>query len=73
MIAGCFKRTSGGTSLVEVAAILGDADLVAHLRERGVRHPFRPLECAWHVAGKSGFARVEFDQATGKYVGVSAH
>lgn len=72
MVAGCFKRTSGGASLIEVAALLGDADLITHLRERGTKLPSRPLACSWHVAGKSGFARVEFDPATGKYVGVYA-
>lgn len=72
IVAGCFKRTSGGASLIEVAALLGDADLIAHLRERGTKLPSRPLACSWRVAGKSGFARVEFDPATGKYVGVSA-
>jgi hypothetical protein len=60
-------------SLLEVAALLGDADLVAHLRERGFKLPSRPLACNWRVAGKSGFARVEFDPSTLKYMGVSAH
>lgn len=71
-VVGCFKRASGGMSLLEVAAVLGDADLVAHLRAHGSKLPTRPLACSWRVAGKSGFARVEFDQLTGKYVGVSA-
>lgn len=71
-VAGCFKRASGGMSLLELAALLGDADLVAHLRDRGSELPSRPLACSWRVAGKSGFARVEFDASTGKYIGVSA-
>jgi len=68
---GCFKRTSGGVSLIELASLLGDSDLVARLRARGVTPPSRPLSCKWRVAGKSGFARVRFDPSSGKYIGVS--
>lgn|GEM_PF-4322128 len=71
-VAGCLKRTSGGVSLIELGALLGDSELVARLRARGVTLPSRPLSCRWHVAGRSGFARVRFDPSTGKYLGVSA-
>lgn len=70
-VVGCFKRTSAGVSLIELASLLGDSDLVARLRARGAAFPSRPLSCSWRVAGKSGFARIRFDPATGKYMGVS--
>jgi hypothetical protein len=69
-VAFCFQRTSGGVSLVELAALLGDAELSAHLHERGVKGPDRPLACRWKFGHAEGFARVEID-AAGKYAGVS--
>ena len=71
-VAFCFQRTSGGVSLVELAALLGDAELLAHLRARGVKAPERPLACRWKFVHAEGYARVEID-AAGKYTGVSAH
>lgn len=70
-VAFCFQRTSGGVSLVELAALLGDAELAAHLHERGIKPPERPLACHWKLGKGEGFARVQIDPA-GKYVGVSA-
>ena len=70
-VAFCFQRTSGGVSLVELAALLGDAELTAHLHERGVQAPERPLACRWRLGHADGYARVEID-AAGKYAGVSA-
>lgn len=72
-VANCFQEKSGGVTLLEFAAILGDAELTAYLNSRGVKQPSRPLVCGWHFLRGEGFARVEIDAATGKYVGVSAH
>ena len=69
-VAFCFLRTSGGVSLMELAALLGDAELAAHLHARGVKAPERPLACGWKFGHAEGFARVEID-AAGKYAGVS--
>lgn len=70
-VALCFQRASGGVSLGELAALLGDAELTAHLHARGVKVPERPLTCRWKFGHAEGFARVEID-ASGKYAGVSA-
>lgn len=70
-VAICFHRTSGGVSLLELAALLGDAELSAHLHERGVRPPERPLACGWKFVHTEGYARVNLD-AAGKYAGVSS-
>ncbi len=64
----CLGKTSGGVSLIELAGILGDAELAAHLRERGAKAPNRPLTCAWKTPHASGYARVAFDQ-DGRYAG----
>lgn len=64
---GCFLRTSGGVSLLEVAALMGDADLARHVLASGVALPKRPLACAWQGAGKGGSAKVLIDAATGAY------
>lgn len=71
-VAFCFQRTSGGVSLVELAALLGDAELAAHLHDKGVKAPERPLACRWKFGHAQGFARVEID-ASGRYAGVSDH
>lgn len=71
-VAFCFQRTSGGVSLMELAALLGDAELSAHLHDKGVKAPERPLACRWKFGHAEGFARVEID-AAGKYAGVSDH
>lgn len=70
-VAFCFQRTSGGVSLAELAALLGDAELTAHLHARGIKPPDRPLACRWGFGHAEGFARVEID-ALGKYAGVSS-
>ena len=70
-IAMCLQETSGGISLVERAALLGDAELTAHLHARGIKPPERPLVCRWHLRHAEGYARVEID-SSGKYAGVSA-
>jgi hypothetical protein len=70
-VAFCFQRTSGGVSLAELAALLGDAELSTHLHARGVKLPERPLACHWKFGHAEGFARVEID-AAGKYAGVSS-
>lgn len=70
-VAFCFQRTSGGVSLMELAALLGDAELTAHLHARGIKPPDRPLACRWKFGHAEGIARVEID-AAGKYAGVSA-
>jgi len=66
----CLGKTSGGVSLLELAGILGDSELAAHLRERGAKAPSRPLACAWKAPHASGYARVAFDQ-DGRYAGAS--
>ena len=71
-VALCFQRTSGGVSLVELAALMGDAELSAHLHAKGIKAPERPLACRWKFGHAEGFARVDLD-AAGKYAGVSAH
>ncbi len=65
---GCFLRTSGGVSLLEVAALMGDADLARHVLSGGVALPKRPLACSWQGAGKSGSARVDIDPTSGKFL-----
>lgn len=70
-VAFCFMRTSGGVSLVELAALLGDAELSGHLHARGVTLPERPLACRWKFGRYAeGFARVEID-AAGRYAGAA--
>jgi hypothetical protein len=69
-MAVCLGKTSGGVSLVELAGILGDSELSAHLRARGAKAPSRPLACAWRTPHASGYARVAFDQ-DGRYAGAS--
>ena len=71
-VALCFQRTSGGVSLVELAALLGDAELSSHLHAKGIKAPERPLACRWKFGHAEGFARVEID-AAGKFAGVSDH
>lgn len=58
-INGCLLRTSKGTSLMELAAIRGDAELYRHLKARGVALPDRPLVCKWAAQGQSGAARID--------------
>jgi len=56
----CLYRSSQGLQAIEVAALLGDAELVAHLRGKGMAFPARPLECRWASSHGRGSARVSF-------------
>lgn len=63
----CLARSSGGVSLLELAALQGDGALYAHLTGMGGRLPKRPLECQWKVGAKSGGVQVEIDAADGHF------
>ncbi len=65
--AGCLARSSGGVSLLELAALQGDGALYAHLIGAGAKLPKRPLECRWKVASRSGGVIVEIDAANGQF------
>ena len=67
---GCFVRTSGGVTLLELAALLGDQDLARHLVEGGSTLPARPLACEPFSRKRAKYARVVIDVAAGKVVGV---
>lgn len=67
---GCFLRSSGGVTLLELAGLLGDEDLARHLIEGGSKLPARPLACAMSSLGKRGYARVVFDPASARVVEV---
>lgn len=72
-VQGCFLRTSGGVTLLELAALRGDGDLAAHLIAGGSKLSARPLSCKMqNLPGMSGAgsARVEIDPRTGKVLGV---
>jgi hypothetical protein len=69
---GCFLRTSGGVTLIELASLMGDTELLARARAGRSQLPSRPLECAWRGSGLSGHARVRFDPLSGKYLGVAS-
>jgi hypothetical protein len=69
---GCFMRTSGGVTMLELAGLLGDEDLARHLIEGGSKLPDRPLACAMSSLGKRGYARVLFDPATARVLAVRA-
>lgn len=67
-VAVCLFSTSGGVSLVELAAMRGDAELYRHMIAKGVTLPTRPLRCKWGsqrmgggalIAIADGAARVE--------------
>lgn len=60
-VAGCFMRGSGGgMTLIEFAALQGDAELVERLAAHGARFPARPLACRWGTSRRGGEARAEF-------------
>jgi len=65
--ASCLARSSGGVSLLELAALQGDDALYAHLMGVGAKLPKRPLECKWKVASHSGGVIVEIDSANGQF------
>lgn len=44
-VAGCLLRSSRGVSLMELAAMMGDADLYRHLKSLGQALPTRELRC----------------------------
>ena len=66
---GCLRRTSGGVSMIEVAALLGDINLFNSLKASGMQLPDRPLVCAWQSRGLSGQAIVDIDPDSGKVLG----
>lgn len=67
---GCFQRTSNGITVLELAGLLGDHDLARHLIETGSKLPTRPLACSMRTEGQSWYARVVFDPATARVLGV---
>ena len=69
-MAGCFLRSSEGMTLLEFAALRGDGELVSHLVAGGSKPLARPLVCSADSLGKRGYARVVFDQSTGKILAV---
>lgn len=69
---GCFLRTSGGVTLLELAGLLGDGDLAARLIAGGSKLPARPLACSMRGMGGAGGARVRIDPGTGRVLGVEA-
>lgn len=52
-MAGCLLRTTGGVTLMEFAALLGDTDLYRYLQQQRLALPERPLSCNWLVHGRS--------------------
>ena len=71
-VVGCLRRSSGGVSLMELAALLGDRDLYAYGLAKGGSIPSRPLACQWKQSGKSGKAQIDIDRGTGKIARVWA-
>lgn len=69
---GCLFVTSGGVTALELAALLGDQDMVAHLRAGGSTLPQRPLACQRKTFQGTGFARVVFDPTTTRVTAVLA-
>ena len=67
---GCFLRSSQRMTLLELAALRGDGELVSHLVAGGSKPLARPLVCSADSLGKRGYARVVFDQSTGKILAV---
>lgn len=69
-MADCFFSASEGVTLLELAALRGDDELVSHLMAGGSKPLARPLVCSIDFLGRRGYARVVFDKTTGKVVGV---
>ena len=65
-MAGCLLRSSGGVSVMELAALIGDTDLYTNMLGKGMKLPQRPLTCDWNVTGKSGSPTIRIDPVTGK-------
>ncbi len=56
-----------GPTLIQAAALLGNATLVAHLMHEGIRFPAKPLLCSWSAGpGSHADVWVHFDPATGQ-------
>lgn len=71
-MAGCFLRSSNGMTLLELSALRGDGELLSHLLAGGSKPLSRPLVCSVQSKGKQGYARIVFDPATGKVIGVKS-
>jgi len=53
-LAHCLSASSGGVTLVELAAMRGDKALYEHLITIGAKRPARPLVCKWSYPGRRG-------------------
>lgn len=71
-VTSCFFVASGGVTALELAALLGDRDMVAHLTAGGSKFPGRPLVCARKTVQGAGFARVVFDTVAARVRGVES-
>lgn len=71
-VGGCLYRTSGGVTVMQFASLLGDSELLSHLRAIGMSMPAQPLACSWSMSRSSGRARVRFDSGTGKFAGAES-
>ena len=69
---GCFLRSSQGVTLLELAALRGDGELVAHLVAGGSKPLGRPLVCSVSSLGRRGYARVVFDPATARVLSIKS-
>ena len=68
-MAGCLYRTSGGVSLMELAVLLGDRDMVGYLQQHQQGLPARPLACKWLLHGRAAgpvITRLEIEVASGR-------
>lgn len=63
---GCLKRSAGGVTPMELAALLQDGELWAHLAAAGDRLPQRELACHWQMPHRAGDAWVRIDRTTGQ-------
>lgn len=63
---GCLKRSAGGVTPLELAALLQDGELWAHLVAAGDRLPARELACHWQMPHRAGDAWVRIDGTTGQ-------
>ena len=46
-MAGCIARTSGGLTPIQLAALVGDQELLDLLIKRGIKMPLQPILCKW--------------------------
>ena len=67
-VASCLADGAArGPTLIQAAALLGNATLVAHLLREGIRFPAKPLLCSWSGGlGSHAEVWVHFDAATGQ-------